>query len=270
MLIPQNHSIQQLQSVFLQRTVDLEVFYPPQLSSEKINLLLLNDGQEASGLQIGQTLSSLYSTGEIEPLFVVAIKADINRIQEYGIAGFPDFKGRGALAGNYTAFIIHELIPFIEKLAERPVEGTHAIAGCSLGGLSAFDIAWNHDDKFDIAGVFSGSFWWRSKDLEDGYTDDDRIMHKVIRNTAHNPKVKFWLMTGTDDEQADRNGNGIIDAVDDTIDIIKELIKKGYKRPDDIIYYEMVGGRHHVHSWAKAMPAFLIQAFGSKSIFLKK
>jgi len=110
--------------------------------------------------------------------------------------------------------------------------------------------------------VFSGSFWWRKKDLKDGYHDDDRILHEMIRETAGHPALKFWLMTGTADELSDRNQNFIIDSIDDTIDVIKALVKKGYKRPADIFYYEMVGGKHDIITWAKAMPKFLEWAFG--------
>ena len=93
------------------------------------------------------------------------------------------------------------------------------------------DIAWNNPQLFDKVGVFSGSFWWRSKELGKGYTDNDRIMHNIIRNTAAKPDLKFWLQTGTKDETADRNKNGIIDSIDDTVDLIKELESKGYTRP---------------------------------------
>lgn len=87
-------------------------------------------------------------------------------------------------------------------------------------------------------------------------------MHSVIKNTANKPGLKFWLQTGTHDETADRNKNGIIDSIDDTIDLIKELENKGYNRPADIQYLEMVGGTHNVATWAEAMPKFLVWAFG--------
>ncbi len=125
------------------------------------------------------------------------------------------------------------------------------------------DIAWNNPQLFDKVGVFSGSFWWRSKELRKGYTDADRIMHKVIRDTNSKPNLQFWLQTGTKDETADRNQNGIIDSIDDTVDIIKELEAKGYKRPADIQYHsKLVGGMHNVATWAEAMPKFLVWAFG--------
>lgn len=251
-----------LTSEHLSREVTCTLLMPDELTgTEPLNLLLLNDGQEAENLKLNDTLQELYNTGRLKPTAVVAINCGEERIQEYGTAGFPDFKKRGAKAEAYTQFILEELLPEIKKQLETEEFGTVAFAGFSLGGLSALDIAWNHPDVFDVAGVFSGSLWWRSKDLGKGYTEDDRIMHRIIRTAADKPALKFWFQTGTKDETADRNRNGIIDAIDDTIDLIKELQAKGYTR-QDITYLEMVGGEHNVATWAKAMPKFLCKAFG--------
>lgn len=260
------HTVVELESAYLGRNVELEIFFPAGvLEREEVSLLLLNDGQDSAGLLLKETLTKLYQDRKMEPTVVVAIGASSLRLLEYGVAGIPDFKGRGSMAADYTKFITGELIPFLEAETGRPFNGRRAFAGCSLGGLAAFDIAWKSNGLFDTVGVFSGSFWWRSKDLEDGYTDEDRIMHKMIRETEGKPELKFWLMAGTEDEVADRNHNFIIDSIDDTIDIIKELIRKGYNRPEDICYYEMVGGQHNIGSWAKVLPSFLTWAFGGKT-----
>ena len=230
--------------------------------AEPFNLLLLNDGQELENLKLVDTLEDLYERNCLKPLLVVAIHAGEERIQEYGIAGKPDFKKRGAKADLYTQFIKTELLPFITEHTGIEHFATTAFAGFSLGGLTAIDIAWNNPELFDKVGAFSASFWWRSKDLAKGYTNDNRIMHSVIRNTAGKPELKFWLQTGTKDETADRNKNGIIDSIDDTIDVIKELLAKGYQRPADIQYLEVLGGSHDTETWGKAMPKFLNWAFG--------
>jgi enterochelin esterase-like enzyme len=196
----------------------------------------------------------------------VAIKASKERLQEYGVVGKPDFLNRGSKAEAYNDFVIKELYPNLKELLGFPITGIRAFAGFSLGGLSAFDITWNNDSLFDVVGALSGSFWWRDKDLKDGYTDANRIMHQVIRETAGKPDLKFWLMTGTEDEKADRNMNYIVDSIDDTIDVIKELLNKGYKRPDDIRYYEVVRGEHNVATWSKVLPAFLQWAFPTKRV----
>ncbi|TDQ09834.1 alpha/beta hydrolase [Pedobacter metabolipauper] len=254
-----------IKSIYLKRDVELEILTPAGLlGNEEVGLLVLNDGQDVIELQVEETLNLLYAKGKTGPVVVVAVKSGANRLQEYGVAGEPDFLGRGSKAAEYTRFMMEELLPFVNKTIKIPFNSKRALAGSSLGGLSAFDIAWNNEHAFDTVGVFSGSFWWRKKDLKDAYTDNDRIMHQVIRETSGKPALKFWLMTGTEDETADRNRNFIIDSIDDTIDIIKELLHKGYTRPDDVFYYEMVGGQHNVASWAKAFPAFLAWTFSIK------
>lgn len=252
-----------INSTLLKREVTLTLLIPDEQEiAEPLNLLLLNDGQELENLALSQTLEQLYNTNRIKPLLVAAIHAGEDRLQEYGVAGRADFKKRGAMADNYTQFIINELLPQIKlQTGIHEFEST-AFAGFSLGGLSAFDICWNNADVFDKVGVFSGSFWWRSKDLAKGYTDNDRIAHALIRETEDKPCLKFWLQTGTKDETSDRNKNGIIDAIDDTIDLIKELEAKGYSRPADIQYVEVVGGSHNTETWGRVMGKFLCWAFG--------
>ncbi|MDQ8006378.1 MAG: alpha/beta hydrolase-fold protein [Pedobacter sp.] len=252
-----------MKSKFLQRSVDVDIYVPENLlGNETVNLLLVNDGQDLAQMEIEQSLSSLYTKWKIEPVVVVGMKANEERLLEYGIAHRPDFKNRGSKAHLHTSFVINELLPFVKKETGININGKKAFAGFSLGGLTAFDIAWHNSAVFDLVGVFSGSFWWRKKDLSDGYTDDDRILHEMVRKTATKPDLKFWLMTGTEDEKADRNQNFIIDSIDDTIDVVKELVSKGYHRPSEVFYYEMVGGKHDVPTWGKAFPKFLEWAFG--------
>jgi enterochelin esterase family protein len=252
-----------IKSALLEREVTCTIFTPADIdATQPLNLLLLNDGQEADALELKQTLETLSNSNNIKTLIVVAVHANKDRLQEYGVACRPDFKKRGARAGLYTQFMVKELMPAIAELFPSQDFETTAYAGFSLGGLSALDIAWNNSELFNKVGVFSGSFWWRSKELGKGYTDADRIAHAMIRETTTKPNLKFWLQTGTKDETADRNKNGIIDSIDDTIDLVKELETKGYKRPEDIRYVEVVDGSHNPETWAKAMPKFLSWAFG--------
>lgn len=252
-----------IQSTLLERDVTCTLLLPSEEgAAEPLHLLLLNDGQEIGPLGLEDTLENLYSRNCLKPVLIVAINAGEERIQEYGIAGKPDYKDRGSKADLYTQFIKTELLPQIHAATGIDHFVSTAFAGFSLGGLSAMDIAWNNPDLFNKVGAFSASFWWRGKDLIKGYTDADRLMHAQLRETKSKPDLKFWLQTGTKDETADRNKNGIIDAIDDTIDIIIELENKGYTRPADIHYLEVVGGRHDTETWGKAMGKFLCWAFG--------
>lgn len=252
-----------MDSGFLKREVICTLLVPEGFDTlEKMNLLLLNDGQELENIQLKTTLEKLYFNQQIRPTLVAAIHAG-ERLQEYGTAGMPDFKGRGSKAAAYASFITQELLPKLQELIGMKTFEIIAFAGFSLGGLSALDIAWNNPGLFNKVGAFSGSFWWRSKDLTKGYSDEqDRLMHRIIRQKQHRPDLKFWFQTGTKDEMADRNQNGIIDSMDDTVDLIRTLESKGYDRTTDIQYVEIVNGRHNTETWAKAMPRFLCWAFG--------
>ncbi len=258
------HSIEEIHSIPLNREVKIDIFLPPDYDAANgpYPLLLLNDGQDSETMRIQDTLAKLYSEDHIKPVIVVGIYAG-DRTQEYGVAGMPDFKKRGADARKYTRFIIDDLLPYLYYRYSVQLEhGDNVFAGYSLGGLSAIDIAWNNPLIFKKAAAFSGAFWWRRRDLNAGYTEKDRILHAMIRKSKICPGMKFWFQAGTLDEQADRNQNGIIDAIDDTLDLISELIIKGYKPYYDITYYEVENGKHNRETWAQAFPTFLIWAFG--------
>ena len=254
-----------LYSVPLKRSVRLDVVLPPNYdaSGTVYPVLYLNDGQDLSRLHIKSVLDSLYRQQAVRPFVLVAIHAG-DRIQEYGTAAQADYMGRGSKARLYTDFVLTELLPFVQKryrISQKPEDAV--FAGFSLGGLSAFDIVFHHPERFAKAGVFSGSFWWRSKSTEAGYRDEtDRIMHDQVRKGTYHKNFTFWFETGTEDETSDRNNNGIIDAIDDTTDLIDELVKKGYNRQTAIRYVEIPGGKHNQETWSAIMPDFLTWAFG--------
>lgn len=253
----------EIESEFLQRKVTLECFLPTSVRNpSSLNLLLINDGQDMEKLGLALILENLMAQKQIKPLLCVAIHAG-DRIMEYGTAGTLDAMGRGYKAQLYTRFIFDELIPFIQAEYLIPSFREKSFAGFSLGALSALDIVWNHPGEFTKAGVFSGSLWWRTKNMDEGYNEDtDRIMHARIRNGAYSPGLKFFFEAGALDETMDRNHNGIIDSIDDTLGLIEELIKKGYDASKDIHYVELQDGRHDVATWAQAMPKFLTWGWG--------
>ena len=254
----------ELYSRHLQRHVKLTIISTPMPDDKsELNLLLLNDGQDMGQFRIKEMIDSLYRKDLIKPLLVVGIHAG-DRMKEFGVAGYPDYLNRGDKADKYDAFIIDELYFFAKKKATVRKFRSVVIAGCSLGGLSAFDIAWNHPDKIDKVGVFSGSFWWRDKDDKAAdYTDDkNRIMISKIRSSKKKPGLKYWFYTGGKEEEADRDKDGIIDVTDDTKDLIDLIKSKNICLPDDIMYTEDAIGKHDYASWSKQLPAFLIRAFG--------
>lgn len=257
-----------IKSAYLARTVKVDFYLPRKLKdSSALNLLLINDGQDLVKMDFESILDKLYAAETItEPLLCVAMHCSADRKMEYGIAGEPDYLGRGAKASLYTLFIFEELIPFVrEKFAITSFK-EKSFAGFSLGGLTALDIVWNYPAEFSKVGVFSGSLWWRSIDQTESAYDDDkhRIMHQQIRNGNYAPWLKFFFQCGNMDETRDRNNNGVIDSIDDTLDLIKELEEKGYNKETDIHYLEMKDGLHDVPTWARAFPDFLKWGWGKE------
>jgi esterase/lipase superfamily enzyme len=251
-------------SIFLQRDVLVDCYYAQDYFSHPvISLLLVNDGQDLRKMAFENILDTVYTSGKMEPVFCVGIHCSADRKNEYGTAKVLDYKGRGAKAALYTQFIMEELIPFIREKYDIISFKEKSFAGFSLGGLCALDIVWNHANEFFKVGVFSGSLWWRDKDQEDPTFDEDkdRIMQRQVRDGNYYPWLKFFFEVGTQDEVADRNNNGVIDAIDDVVSLIKELRVKGYKE-EDIEYLEIKDGKHDVPTWAKAFPAFLKWGWG--------
>lgn len=254
-----------LKSEFLRREVKVDCYLPAQMPDiQNISLLLINDGQDLVTMKFDELLEVLYETEAIAPLFCVGIHCSADRKNEYGTAKILDYKGRGAKAALYIRFIFEELLPFIRKTYGIRSFKEKSYAGFSLGGLSALDIVWNKPHEFSRVGVFSGSLWWRDRDQEDDDFNEatDRIMHRQVKEGVYAPWLKFFFEVGILDETADRNNNGIIDAIDDTLSLIDELEAKGYSKHKDIKYLELSDGRHDVPTWAKAFPDFLKWGWG--------
>jgi len=283
-----------LYSQHLHRSIVLDIILPPHYhqSQQSYPVLYMNDGQDVHRLQMTHVLEKTFGLGHVQPFILIAIHCG-DRIQEYGTAAQADYKQRGSKAAVYTAFVLEELMPYIQKNFRVQFGAANtAFCGFSLGGLSAFDISWHNPYLFGKVGVFSGSFWWRQKAYENHYDDEtDRIMHRLIRQSVignrqlavgsqqsavGNPNSqlptlsselgtqKFWFQTGTEDEKDDRNNNGVIDSIEDTLDLISELEKKGYVQGEDIRYVEVQGGQHDPITWSNIMPDFLKWAFGVK------
>lgn len=247
-------------SNYLKRYVIIDLYLPKNISDPtSLSLLLINDGQNLDEMNFSEMLNQLIFSNQVSPVFCCGIHCNKDRIEEYATADITDFKGRGKKANAYQNFIVEELIPFLHNSFAVERFAQKSIAGFSMGGLSAIDTIWNYPEIFSSAGVFSGSLWWRSVEVGEGYDDHlHRIMHQKLKTKSFVEGLRFYFMTGSLDETADRNNNGIIDSIDDTLDLVKELTALGYSEPEDITYVNYEDGKHDVATWARAMPAFLL------------
>lgn len=250
-------SVHHIRSQALLREVRVDLYRSQRsFHANAIDLLIVNDGQDLLKMDLLKWLNKMGDDNH--PLVVMGVHAGVERKLEYGVAGQADFMNRGSKADLYTFFLLQEMLPYVKKILGDFNVRDKYVAGFSLGGLMAFDLALEFPSEFSAAGVFSGSFWWRSTDLKDDYVEErDRIMHAKIRKKQNNLHQRFFLQTGAKDETADRNKNGVIDSIDDTLDIILELEKIGFQREKQITYIELPDGTHDISTWSKAMPDFL-------------
>jgi enterochelin esterase-like enzyme len=190
---------------------------------------------------------------------LVAISSGKDRLEEYGMAGTPDYAGRGKRAAAFQRFVLGSVLPAVRsRFGIKADPARTGVMGSSLGGLAAFDLAWRHPDVFGFAGIFSGSFWWRGEDGPAAVRQSSRLAHRLVRATpSQSPAPRLWFSAGTKEETDDRDGNGVIDAVQDTTELIAELERRGARRGPDLAYTQVDGGEHNEASWSKALPGFL-------------
>ncbi len=245
-----------LPSHYLQREVTLTVLLPP---SYRINILsryplvLLNDGQDFDALELHDRLQHAYDTRRVRPRVVVGIHANERRMREYGTSRVSSAEGLGDLADAHRLFVVKELIPYLHRrLRVRRNREFTAIGGFSLGGLSAFDIAYHQELHFGQVACFSASFWWRATPFNPDAPDENRIAIERVRNAVRPAELHYFFMAGTDEEESDRNNNGIIDVIDDTLDMIAALVARGVPS-DDICYMPVEGGQHNQQTWGPAL-----------------
>ena len=242
----------------------LHIFLPPHYreTQTRYPVLYLNDGQDVGQLRLRETLARLMAHGRIQPLIVVAIPTTADRLQEYGTAVAANAQGLGSLAAQYNRFVVEEVRPWINQEFRTETDAAKtAVLGASLGGLSAFDLAWNHPDVFGAVGVFSGSFWWRAGEAETAVPPSRRIAHSLVRQGRHHPGFRAWFQAGTRDERDDRDNNGVIDAIQDTLELMDDLRALGVANGRDLVYVEVVNGRHDYATWSQVLPDFLLWAF---------
>ncbi|MDP4286160.1 MAG: alpha/beta hydrolase-fold protein [Bacteroidota bacterium] len=251
---------EEVYSRHLQKHISLTIISTPVPKNKSdFNLLILNDAKDIDQLHVKNIVDSLYRKKSIQPLVVVGITA-FDRVQEYGVAGYPGYQDKGASAEKYSNFIINELLPFVKKKSAVRKFNSVTIAGTSDGGLSAFDIAWDHADKIDKAGIFSGSFGFSNLDATDtSYSDDkNRIIINKIRSSRKRPHLKYWFYAGGSDETADRDN----DVIGNTKDLIELIKKKKVCPPGDIVYIEEKDSKNDDASWGQIFPRFLVWAVG--------
>ena len=219
------------------------VYHPPgERPADGYATLVVFDGWLARRvLRIPETLESLTAAGRIPPvvaLFVPSRESDRD----------------DDLAPSSTAttdFVARELVPWARReCGAAPDPRRTALAGVSLGGLAAANIALQAPDVFGGVIAHSGSFWWpRPEEGEPGW---------LIREYAARPRadLRFYLDVG------DRETVRVSDVGPTQLEVNRQmrdvLRAKGYP-----VTYAEYQGAHDYVNWRSTFADGALAVLGS-------
>ncbi|MBS1751497.1 MAG: hypothetical protein JST63_16465 [Bacteroidetes bacterium] len=240
----------QLYSRHLQRQVKLTVINTPVPKDRSdMQLIVFSDGQEFKNLRMKDIFDSLFKEKLLSSVVIVGVHA-ANRLNEYGVSGEAD------KADNYDSFFNNELYPYVKKMAGVRKFREVAVAGFGAGGISAFDIAWNHADKISKAGVFSAAFCTTQMDIQDTAAS---VIYQKLKASRKRPQTKFWFYAGEKGNTGISNDNAANIAACTTT-FVHLLEDKKFISEGDIVFTK--GMTNSIDAWRTALPDFLIWAAG--------
>lgn len=244
------------------------------------DVLYANDGQDMEAVGLEDTLRELDAEGVALPI-VVAVDMPRDRMGAYGLSDRAQARSVvaetkygpvGTRAFAYSEWVARTLVPAIDaRYRTHRARRGRAAMGWSLGGLNAFDLGWNHPELFATVGAFSPSFWLSA---ERGDADAVQRTRIAVRMVEAGPRhrTRWWIAAGDREETDDRDGDGLIDAVDDARDVAIALRDAGARanlewsrhpeRDAPVAFAVVAGGEHNQATWKRMLPAFLRWRYG--------
>ncbi len=276
---------------FAPEQVKVSVYLPPGYGDQgdrRYDVLYVNDGQDMPAVGLESTLSRLYAQQAIEPVIVVAIDMLTDRMGTYGLSdraagaslpGHSRFGPIGTRAHDYAQWLAGTLVPYIDGHYRTVTAASgRTMLGWSLGALQAFDMGWQYPELFARVGAFSPSFWLPPL-REPG---DQRLAQTMVERGPRREALRMFVAIGSAEETDDRDRDGVFDALDDALTLIRGgrdggrdlqgLAGLGYRvslayapcRPQsDVDFLLLADGRHNQASWARMLPVFLHWAYAT-------
>lgn len=261
----------------------VRVYLPPDYptTQARYGVLYVNDGQDMEAVGLQATLQRLDALHAIERIIVVAVDMPPDRMAGYGLfdratgdaIATPTRHGPvGAQAHVYASWLTSVLLPTIDARFRTMANADgRAILGWSLGALSAFGIGWQHPDLFGRVGAFSPSFWLATDTTDADSVQATRIAHRLVDASVPIPRPRLFFGVGTDEETDDRDGDGVIDVLDDTRDLVDGWQAADGERhaglgeaSDEVAVLLLAGGKHDQQAWTRMLPAFLRWAYSAE------
>ncbi len=231
---------------------DVIIYLPPdyESSDNRYPVLYMHDGQNlfnASTSFIGvewnadESAQELILKGEIEPIIIVGIYNNSDRLNEF--SPWKDGSYGGGKGDLYVDFIVKTLKPFIDKeFRTLPDRENTAIAGSSMGGLISLYAGIKYQDVFSKIGVMSPSVFFANKELL-----------RFSNESGIKSSLKIYLDMGTAEGS---NPQIHLDNFRELVNVLKEKDTLSLKVIED------KGAVHNESAWAKRFPELLKFFFG--------
>jgi enterochelin esterase-like enzyme len=284
---------------FAPEQIKVTVYLPPgyaekDAAQSRYPVLYANDGQDMAAVGLRDTLARLYAEHAIEPVIVVAVDMLADRASGYGLSdrvrrrsvvGGSRIGPIGSRAYEYSDWVATQLVPYVDAhYRTRANAGDRTMLGWSLGALNAFNLGWEYPEVFGRVGAFSPSFWLAADRSSPQSVESSRLAQAMVDRTTVREPLRYWITVGGREETNDRNGNGMIDAVEDARDLVegvrfpngtreRGLRDLGYRVDDDhgdhpspdadVAFYVLADGEHNQATWKRMLPPFLVWAYGT-------
>jgi predicted alpha/beta superfamily hydrolase len=247
----------------LKNSRTVAVYLPPGYERDKsarYPVLYMHDGQNlfdaatsfAGEWGADETAERLIAGGKIEPLIIVGIYNNAQRMDEYS----PDRDAKrnaGGRGADYARFVVDEVKPFIDRTYRtRPGRADTGIAGSSLGGLISLYACSKYPEVFSRCGIISPALMW----------NDASILDALEKNHGWMKGHRFWLDMGTaEGSQIDQ----FSEALKYTRRLARIFDSAGLKNNRDYHYVEVEKGEHNERAWSARFDKTLMFLYPTSS-----
>ena len=144
-------------------TRKVTVYIPEQLNPEvPACVFVCHDGNSSRALAMSEMMDQLIASGEM-PVTVGVFVPSGDMVYPLDTASVRKNRGYeyNSLGDDYARFLIEEILPFVATKYELNLSddgNDRCIAGCSSGGICAFNVAWERPDAFKRVYSSCGSY----------------------------------------------------------------------------------------------------------------
>jgi predicted alpha/beta superfamily hydrolase len=237
---------------------DIVVYLPPMYEREpdrRFPVLYMHDGQNlfdratsAFGVEweADETAQRLIESGAIEPLIIVGIYTEANRIDELSDSHDDKF-GAGGKAALYGRFLVEELKPFVDKTYRTKPDRAHTgVGGSSLGGYVSLYLLEQHPEVFSRVAAVSPALLW----------NDEALIRRWAKQVERLPlkRTRIWIDVGSKEGIGDLPADKYLNSVRSMVELFKSA---GLQEGSDYRFVVVEGAEHNEAAWRDRFPDIL-------------